>query len=258
MPPVPVLRVVPLDRILRHEEIDPFRVGRLVDRMAGDATQVNPMVCTETPNGELVLLDGATRTEALKQLGLKHAVVQIVQRPDVTLETWHHIVRDCPPHRILEEIEAQPDLRLADEAGTPRIHVVDGGYASVLGGSLSANATLSALVDSYIGKWTVSRMIDPTMESVSWRFPDWSVTVEFPKLAIDDVIETAVTEDLLPPGITRFLVEDRALRLNIDLSLLRSEETLEAKQQALDGLLAQRAHEGRIRRYQETVCILDD
>lgn len=258
MPPVPVLRVVPLDQIRRHEEIDPIRLGRLRDRIGVDGIQVNPMVCAEARSGELVLLDGATRTEAMKELGLQHAVVQVVDGSHATLETWHHVIRDCPSEAIVAAIEAQPHLELTGAGSAPLVHVVEGTYRSVTSSALSPNATLSALVHTYIGKRKVSRIIDPSTEQVGWEFPDWSVVVEFPTLTVDDVLSAAVGQDLLPAGITRFLVDDRALRLNIDLDLLLSDRSREEKQEQLDQLLEQRAHEGRIRRYEEPVYILDD
>lgn len=258
MPPVPVLRVVPLEKIRRHEQIDPFRVGRLAERIASEGIQVNPMVCYQAADGSFVLLDGATRTEALKALGLVHGVIQVVEPDKVNLETWHHVVRGADATRIVEEIESRDDLAMVTFDQPPRIHVVEGGYSSVVGRGLSPNATLTALVDTYIGKWTVSRVVDPSTDAVTWRFPDWSLIVEFPRLSVEDVVKAAVGEDLLPAGITRFLVNDRALRLNIDLSLLTSDASLEEKQEALDHLLGERAHAGRIRRYEETVYVLDD
>lgn len=258
MPPVPVLRVVPLEKIRRHEEIDPFRVGRLVERIASEGVQVNPMVCYQAADGTFVLLDGATRTEALKALGMVHGVIQVVDPDKVTLETWHHVVREADADRIIEEIRVRNDLQMGPFGDPPRVHVAEGGYSSVVGKGLSPNATLSALVDTYVGKWTVSRVVDPSTDAVSWRFPDWSVIVEFPRLSVEDVVKAAVGNDLLPAGITRFLVNDRALRINIDLSLLASEASLEQKQGALDQLLGERAHAGRIRRYEETVYVLDD
>ena len=108
------------------------------------------------------------------------------------------------------------------------------------------------------GVWTVNRVADPTIESVEWRFPDWCAILELPTLTVEDVMRAAVGEDLLPAGITRFLIPERALRLNIDLSLLGSARTQEEKQQSLDDLLEQRANEGRIRRYEETVFAIVD
>jgi L-serine kinase (ATP) / ParB family transcriptional regulator, heme-responsive regulator len=258
MSPVPTLRVVPLEKICRHEEVDPLRVDRLVGRIDAEGIQGNPMICSEAPSGDLVVLDGATRTEALKKLGISDAVVQVVDPGRVTLETWHHVVRDCQPTEIIGAIAATDPLTLADNEFTPRIRTVDGESHSVLGAGISPNATLSALVDTYTGKWTVNRVADPSIESVEWRYPDWCAVLELPTLTVEEVMKAAVGEDLLPAGITRFLIPERALRLNMDLSLLGSDRTQEEKQQSLEDLLEQRANDGRIRRYEETVFILDD
>ncbi len=258
MAQMPKLRVVLLDRIRRHEEVDPLRVARLRDRIREEGTQLNPMVCIETSGGDMVLLDGATRTEALKGLGLEHAVVQLVDPTDVELETWYHVIRQAPPLDVVAVISARPELLLSEDQGTPRIRVAEHGSRSVLGTGASVNATLSALVNSYVGRWTVSRVTDTSPETITWRFPDWSVVVEFPPMTMDDVMKAAVGADLLPAGVTRFLVNDRALRLNMDLSVLASPGETDVKQQALDSLLAARARAGRIRRYEETIVMLDD
>lgn len=258
MPNMPVLRVVPLARIRRHEKVDPIRVDRLTQRIATEGIQVNPMICSEAPSGDLALLDGATRTEALRGLGLEFAVIQLVEPEDVRLETWHHVIRGCPPRTVLDAVTAAGDLSLTEDTDPPRLHTAADGVWSVRGEGVSANATLSALVETYIGRWTVSRVADPATESVEWRFPDWSAVVEFPTLTFDDVMLSAESEDLLPAGITRFLVSERALRLNADLTLLTSPGTQADKQEALDGLLEARAQAGRVRRYEETVYILDD
>ncbi len=258
MPEMPVLRVVALENVRAHEQVDPMRVDRLKARIGTDGIQINPMICTEAPSGELVLLDGATRTEALRRLDLEFAVVQMVKPDDVTLETWHHVIRDCPPAEFLSRMEKAELLSTTEDSGPPRIHTNEEEVRTVDGGPLSPNATLSALVDTYIGRWTVSRVTDHGTSSVAWRFPDWSVIVEFPTLSVEDVMKAAVGDDLLPAGITRFLVSERALRLNADLTLLSGPGTREEKQEALDGLLETRAHNGRIRRYEETVYILDE
>lgn len=258
MPHLPVLRVVPLESVSRHEEIDPLRVERLVGRIEAEGVQVNPMVCCRTDDGDYIVLDGATRTESLRAIGLDHAVVQVVEPDEVTLETWHHVVREVTPDEFVAAVSEVPDLLLSEDSGTPGVHLNGGGSRLVLGIGLSANATLNALVGSYIGKQRVSRVADPGLDPVSWAFPDWSVVVEFPILTLDDVMKAATTEDLLPAGITRFLVHERALRLNVPLDLLGSDGGLEEKQDQLDGLIEDRARNGRVRRYEETVFILDD
>jgi hypothetical protein len=258
MPHLPLLRVVPLESIRRHEAIDPLRVERLVGRIEAEGVQVNPMVCTLAPDGVLILLDGATRTESLKNLGLEHAVVQMVEPDTVTLETWYHVVRGCDREELVKAVGESSDLILSEEEGTPGIHLRDGGSRLVLGEGVSANATLSALVGSYVGRWRVSRVAEPGIDRVAWSFPDWSAVVEFPTLSLDEVMKAAITDDLLPAGITRFLVDERALLLNAPLDLLAGEGSIDEKQKRLDDLIAERAQDGRVRRYEETVFILDE
>lgn len=258
MPHLPLLRVVPLESIRRHEEVDPLRVERLVERIGAERVQVNPMICTHAPDGELILLDGATRTESLKKVGMDHAVVQMVEADAVTLETWHHVVRGCTPDELIDAVRERPDLILSEEDGTPGVHLNGGGTRLVLGEGLSANATLAALVASYVGRWRVSRVTDPNHDPVTWSFSDWAAVVEFPTLTLDDVMKSAISDDLLPAGITRFLVDERALGLNAPLDLLSGDDSIASKQSALEELIARRARDGRVRRYEETVFILDE
>jgi hypothetical protein len=250
--------VVPLESIRRHEEVDPLRVERLVERIDTEGVQVNPMICTLAPDGELILLDGATRTESLKRVGMDHAIVQMVEADAVTLETWHHVVRGCTPDELIAAVSERHHLILSEEDGTPGIHLNDGGTRLVLGEGLSANATLAALVESYVGRWRVSRVTDANHDPVTWSYPDWAAVVEFPTLTLDDVMKAAISDDLLPAGITRFLVEERALGLNAPLDFLSGDDSIASKQRALDELIARRARDGRVRRYEETVFILDE
>lgn len=253
-----MLRVVPLSAIRRHEEVDPLRVDRLSKRIQSDGTQVNPMMCLEASGGDLVLLDGATRTESIKALGLKHAVVQIVDPVRISLGTWHHVVRGVDTAEAVASIEDGDGISLVKGVGTPAVHTHDGDSFRVTSHTLSDNAALSSLVGSYIGKWTVSRSPDPRVEAVTSRFPDWAIIVEFPTLTVDDVMKAAVENDPLPAGVTRFVVPERALRLNLPLAILDSDRSVAEKQIALDELLEKRAREGRIRRYEEPVFILDE
>jgi len=216
------------------------------------------MMCLEASGGDLVLLDGATRTESMKRLGLKHAVVQLVDPMRMSLGTWHHVVRGAATEEVLGTIRDADGITLVKGVGTPAVHTHDGDSFRVTSDILSDNAALSALVRAYVGKWTVNRSPDPRVEAVTGRFPDWAVIVEFPTLTVDDVMTAAIGNDPLPAGITRFVVPERALRLNMPLDVLAADRSVAEKQIALDELLEERARAGRIRRYEEPVFILDE
>jgi hypothetical protein len=255
---MPRLRVVPLESIRRHEEVDPLRVDRLRQRIGTEGVQVNPMVCIETDGDDLVLLDGATRTEALKEIGLGHAVVQLVSADTVSLGTWHHVVRGAPLDDFVSAVSEPSEMELTTAEWPPTIHLRDGRTFHARGIAISPNATLAHLVRSYIGHWRVNRSPEPDLSLASRNFGDLTALIEFPTLTVEEVMKAALGRDLLPAGVTRFLVPDRALRLNMKIGLLHGNGTIEEKQSALDDLITERAREGRVRRYSEPVLILDD
>lgn len=257
MIPNPTLLIAKLERLRRHEAVDPLRVERLTRRIRTEGIQVNPMVCVEADD-RLVVLDGATRTEALRALGLEDAVVQVVDPALVELETWHHVVRQCTPSELLELVASRPGLTLGEEHRPPRIRPASGPPRSVAGVGRSPNATLTQLVATYIGRWPVSRVPDADAGVAASLFEDWAAVVELPALSIDDVMQAALGNDLLPPGITRFLIPGRALRINFGLNILEATDGIADKQKRLDSLIEDRARQGRVRRYDETVFIYDD
>jgi hypothetical protein len=253
---IPDLRVIPLGDVVPHEDFDPLRVDRLAGRMADAGSQANPVVCIAADTGQFVLLDGATRNAALRQLGLDYVLAQVVSPEGITLDTWHHVIREAAPVAVLERIEASGELALDADEGTPRVSTSDGVAATVTGPG-SRFAVLGSLVRSYVGTWPVSRAVAADLPKVPSLYPDWSVVVEHPTLTVDDVMKAALSEDRLPAGVTRFVVPDRALRVNLDLETLAAGPR-EQRQAELDSHLAALIGEGRVRHYTDSVVIFDE
>jgi hypothetical protein len=63
--PTPDLRFFAARDVLLHEEEDPERVERLVDRLRDEGVLRNPPVVAELGDGRVVVLDGANRVTAL-------------------------------------------------------------------------------------------------------------------------------------------------------------------------------------------------
>ncbi len=253
---VPDLRVIPLTQIVPHEDFDPLRVDRLARRITESGHQLNPVICIEADSGHFVLLDGATRTAALRRLGLGYGLVQVVPADTVRLETWHHVVRNANPDEVLGSIEANEDLVVTAPSEPPLLSTSDGRSVTV-SGSGNMYGVLSALVDSYVGQWKVSRIEHDDLADVAVLYPDWAVLVEHPTLTVDDVMKAALSEDRLPAGVTRFIVPDRALRVKADLGVL-AEGPQSERQAQLDRLIEGLVGEARVRRYPQSVVIFDE
>lgn len=265
------LRVVPLELVLPHENHDPDRVADLVANLETADTLVNPPVVAERGK-QYVVLDGATRLQAFRQLGYPHIVVQVVspEEGDLVLHTWYHAVSGPSSEELLRQLEGQPDYDLVLSPHERLQGAVDAGQAicslrTPESGNYLVHASkgnplraLNALVERYTELGGVDRTLNTDVAELSAEKPDLAALVVFPQLSIEEVIDAALSRQLLPAGITRFVIPGRVLRLCADLDRLRAEEPLARKNAWLDRFLAERLSRRKVRYYQEPVIVLDD
>ena len=82
--------------------------------------------------------------------------------------------------------------------------------------------------------------------------------VIFPQYDPSEVIELSRDGELLPAGLTRHLIQGRALRINYPLSDLRSDDPLEAKNARLLTWLDHKLSTKEVRFYGETTFLFDE
>ena len=94
-----VFRLVPLDTLLEHEEIDPAGVDALAERIRRDGTVADPIWVAAGSN---VILNGHHRVAALRRLGARWAPAWVVDfhSDAVRLERWS----EGPPIRKEEVV----------------------------------------------------------------------------------------------------------------------------------------------------------
>ena len=81
----------------------------------------------------------------------------------------------------------------------------------------------------------------------------------FPRFDPSEVIELASAGEHLPAGITRHVIQWRALRVNIPLALCEDRErSIEDKNAWLQGWLAERWSQGNVRFYEEPTVMFDE
>ncbi len=101
---LPELIMLPSERLVTHEEVDPRRIARLAQRIQDEGIFKHPPIVAAIPGDpNYVVLDGANRTVAMQELGMPHIVAQLVEyrEPQVILDTWYHVVSGMP----LDEFE---------------------------------------------------------------------------------------------------------------------------------------------------------
>jgi hypothetical protein len=250
------LRVVPIGQVVPHEQFEPRRVEQIVQRLTERQRLANPPQVTEV-DGRLILLDGANRIAALRVLGFRHAIVQVVRPAQLRLQMWHHGLYDISPARLLAVLEAAANIELYPgpkpnlDPAACRINFADGTEYAVRPEPGSDRLTaLNSLVHSYLDQARVVRVAEGDLAGHG----DAAAVVTFPRLHLEDIVGGA----RLPSGVTRFLIDGRVLLLDAPLAPLQSDRSAEELTAWLAELVAQRRAAGKIRHYPEPVFVLDD
>ncbi len=268
------LRVVSMARVFPHENVDAKRVNRLAKRLDEEGQLGNPPIVTEVGDGRYMVLDGATRSAAMQQLGFPHAIVQVINSEDgLGLKTWYHVIQEIREGELIELLNGLPDVRLTAIAPTEAakamfeygglcyIHTVSNrAYLVQPASGVNRLDALNQLTETYIEAAHVDRTLNNNIISLKNELEGFTAVVVFPEYTVPQVIQTTLeSERLFPAGITRFIIPGRVLRLNADLSVLRSQEmSLREKNRWLHQELLKRQATGGIRRYDEPVYLLDE
>ncbi|MBN1994250.1 MAG: hypothetical protein JW953_16250 [Anaerolineae bacterium] len=265
------LRVVPLDNVFLHENVDPQRVQKLAKRLEVEDVLVNPPIVVEAGDS-YVVLDGATRTTALKQLGYVYTVVQIVSPDeDLSLRTWYHTVRGADPVQLIKRIDDLPEIDMVEHESPKAIgavlarkrlcylHTIEDRIFLVRATpGVDELEALNLVTKTYIDTSHLTRTLTTNMDTLRREYPDLTALVVFPQYTVEQVLQIARNGQLMPSGITRFIIPGRVLRINVDLYYLRSDKSLDEKNEWLDQLLEDKLNRGKIRYYQEPVYLLDE
>lgn len=265
-PAIPTLEVVPVGDIRFHEEVDLARVAALIERLGADRILRNPPIVAREGEGERLLLDGANRIEALMRMGIRHALVQTerLDDPRLRLGHWNHVIR----RRDADALERSPPegVRVAEASGVDPVPVCRllraDGREVVFHGPRTAPERAAAL--RRIGalaahpRARVGRIAHDDLGEVRRAHPDFGGLLVYRPVSLAEVRAAAAAGELLPSGITRFLVPRRVLGFDLPLSFLEMAIPLPEKRRRLEGLVAERFASGRVRYYAEPVFVFDD
>ena len=271
----PDLRIVAQDDLLLHEEEDFERVARLIDRLAADGVLKNPpIVASLAGSHRYMLLDGANRVSALRNLEVPHLLVQVesYDEPELVISHWNHVVRDIETKTIMEMANSMPGVTVkegelgdrGDESSPDYLCTIALSESKAL--HLRGELELSERVDHlreltqiyYRGPGRMDRVNHADFPSVRQHYPHFGALVLFPNFSKDDVRRIAEAGERLPSGVTRILVPRRVLGFNLQLALLKSHLPLQEKRHWLQEAINEKVSEKKVRYYQEPTFVFDD
>ncbi len=268
------LRIVPLDDVVLHEQVEANRVERLMTRLQSDRMLKNPPIVTRSDD-KYIVLDGATRVTALRRISCCDIAVQVVNydAPGIVLETWNHMLLDMPVNPFLSTLEHIPRLSVVSETvdgaaaalerreSIATIALADGRVFSLCADdpSLPEQARLlNQVVAAYEGRGEMYRVAQTDVEQLIAEHGRLSTLVIFPRYRTDEIRQLAKNGSKLPMGVTRHIIPGRALRINIPLDILESNQPLDQKNAWLDRWLQDKILERHVRYYQEPVFLFDE
>jgi hypothetical protein len=267
--------MLPSGLLVTHEDVDPRRVEKLSQRIKQEGLFKHPPIVSEIPGSErFVVLDGANRTTAVQLLAMPHIVAQLVQyeEPNVTLDTWYHVVAGMPIDDFEHALTQVTGLKLVEASlEGARQALVDRHAAAYIvcesGVRIAVNTRgllcpdvpmLTNIVSAYSGRSDIFRASNDNWEKQKPYYPGITALVIFPRLCPDDVIEAARSGVKVPTGITRHIISPRALNINVPLWVLAVDWSLDKKEQWLREWLMERMATDAIRYYSESTFTFNE
>jgi hypothetical protein len=272
--PFPILRIVPLEQIRFHEAPETGRAARLVERLAEDRHLLNPPLVAPLKNaGGYLLIDGANRISAMRLLGYNCVPVQIINYDDPALRlvSWHHAVMRLSWPDWIEQLRAQglavetasvddAEGALATRKACAALFTPEEKAAVIpASGNLRADVqAITRLIDTYKKSHPFERVDQTNLLELRSFYPDLAALVLFPPFEKSEVMQLVTDNLKLPTGLTRHSIPGRVLRVNIQLDVLRSDLSLEDKNEWFEAFVRMRLQERHVRFYPESVYIFDD
>lgn len=271
----PTFKILPLDRLILHEDHDMQRTLPLVTKLRAQGILRNPPIVMPLNDGSdrYMVLDGANRVTSLRELEFPHTVTQVVEasNPHVNLQTWNHIVWGMDTNTLIgllrkvkgiKLVKIDPQKSLDAPKYMPlQIRLADG-RLYILEEAPSDLAThidtLHQIVNTYKTRASLDRTSQTLVDSLKKIYPDLTALVIFASFKIKTVLKLAGQHIVLPTGITRFTVSPRALHLNYPLHELSSGKPIEYKEAYLQHWVEERVKNKGVRHYTEATFLFDE
>lgn len=246
------LRIVPLDCLCLHEAHDDSRLARLADHIREEGVQRHPVIVA--PEGEdYLVLDGAHRVQALRNLECRSVLAQMIDLPE-RAESWGHLLL-IPERSKLYEIEGVEVSQETGDYWLAEVEFSDGEHTFVS----SENPGLAGEVE---GLWSLQRLYPE--DGVVYRVEpgaDVELTgdeaiVRYRAFTPAELVEVVRVGSVLPAGITRFRARERVLGVRFPLEKLEGGD-VEERNAELRALVGERWRENRVRYYGEPVVLFE-
>lgn len=239
--------LIPLEKPLRSRIEAAKKELEKTNRLA------NPLLVAQESGGEQLLLGGSDQSEALKALGIKVSVAQIIYPHSENSEilAWYHLVRHCRREYLLQVAR---ELRLRVEMSEDRIEynsasryrqllciflngesfriVAEGNDLARQAGMINAFVESYQACGSYVKIYPDNRFLDSAQ-----MFDLGELLIVPPRYSRQELLYLAREKVLFPAGYLNVILDNRVIGLDFPLNVLRSSAGIEEKQDFLKDLI---------------------
>jgi len=219
--PLDDLALVSLDELVLHETIEPLRAERVRAEIARAGVLADPVVVTPAGPGRWLVLDGAHRTAALRSLGMRSAVVQVMtlSPAGAHLDSWAH---DLPVGGVPHDLDAPGPVGGPVLVARVGRQAPDGTWADGVPVTGPADPVARAAVMSALARRYAGRPYRRAVPGTAVR-PGVAARVRWAPWSAEDLLTLITARGTLPAGTTRFVLPGRVLGVRVGLSVLAAE-----------------------------------
>ncbi len=271
---LPNLKIVPISEIIFHEDPDVERSSKLIEYIRKENRLTNPpVVATHSGSDQYMLLDGANRLTALRELNIPDVLVQHIDLfdPGLIFLHWHHAIEKFTRDSFLEKINNLPDIAITKSI---KNHLIDNDNGDLLCQIQFADQSvymihahsdlfqrvtdLRNITAIYKGFQYMDRVSYTNLEHLTANYSQFCALIVFKKLEKQELVEVTNHGMRVPSGITRIIMPKRALRINVPLDILRFDVSMEQKNYWLQNRITEQIHDKSIRFYHEPTFLFDE
>lgn len=216
------IQVIDSNQVCLHEDHEPTRLHDTCKALHHQGVLLHPPLAKRMEDGRYLILDGAHRTAAMREMGCRWLPVQVVNGSDYRLEAWDHLVpMGTWLYGLLHDSALFWQHEKLDRQHVAQIIYPNGKrvFLYPLGSQDDPASPLRLwhrIVGSYNSKYPVQR-VPQGMQTLP---EEGMVCMRYPTYSIEEIEKIVSSGQVMPAGVTRFLISGRLLNLKIPLSLL--------------------------------------
>lgn len=260
-----------------HENENVERTAKLQERIRADGFLRNPVIVAKvvcSSRLRYLLLDGVHRISALRNLGCRDVVAQLIDYSSegVKVEVWHQLIQGADPANLLISLKRffgktlikKPEAEVNELRNKDLIlmHLLlKNGQSYIIeqqSNLQSTTAKIREFVQILTSLGEVHRVHEDEAKSLLKSSSAATGILFIQPLSKQQIIEIALSETKLPAGITRHIIPCRALGIAVDLALLRVELAKLDKSKLIRSVVNQRIEDERVRFYAEPSFVFNE